>query len=162
HPGLRRRPERMSEGYDVIIVGSGLVGSAYARILAERAPQLRMLMLEAGPRLTNVPGVNVRNETAPAERARLQPVSEAPDVTTEGFEPTAGARAALAGLGAAFDAGRPPGRQVQPMPLACTPRPGASPRWSGADTVLGLLASGAHDGFELRPSTLVRRILHAG
>ena len=234
----------MSEGYDVIIVGSGPVGSAYARILAERAPQLRVLMLEAGPRLTNVPGVNVRNETDPAERARLQLVSEGPDVaadpdhraeysprpgtyrvrrrapgaldqddmpdasvstnvggmgahwtcacpspygseriafikdaewqeleaeaarllhvTTEGFEPTAGARAALAGLGAAFDAGRPPGRQVQPMPLACTPRPGASPRWSGADTVLGPLAFGAHDGFELRPSTLVRRILHAG
>lgn len=234
----------MSEGYDVIIVGSGLVGSAYARILAERAPQLRMLMLEAGPRLTNVPGVNVRNETDPAERARLQLVSEGPDVaadpdhraeysprpgtyrvrrrrpgapdqddmpdasvstnvggmgahwtcacpspygseriafikdaewqdleaeaarllhvTTGGFEPTAGARAALAGLGAAFDAGRPPRRQVQPMPLACTPRPGASPRWSGADTVLGPLASGAHEHFELRPDTVVRRVLHSG
>ena len=73
----------MSEGYDVIIVGSGLVGSAYARILAERAPQLRMLMLEAGPRLTNVPGVNVRNETDPAERARLQLVSEGPDVAAD-------------------------------------------------------------------------------
>jgi L-2-hydroxyglutarate oxidase LhgO len=39
----------MSEGYDVIIVGSGLVGSAYARILAERAPQLRMLIARSGP-----------------------------------------------------------------------------------------------------------------
>ena len=73
----------MSEGYDVIIVGSGPVGSAYARILAERAPQLRVLMLEAGPRLTNVPGVNVRNETDPAERARLQLVSEGPDVVAD-------------------------------------------------------------------------------
>jgi choline dehydrogenase-like flavoprotein len=234
----------MSEGYDVIIVGSGLVGSAYARILAERAPQLRMLMLEAGPRLTNVPGVNVRNETDPAERARLQLVSEGPDVaadpdhraeysprpgtyrvrrrapgaldqddmpdasvstnvggmgahwtcacpspygseriafikdaewqeleaeaarllhvTTTGFDPTAGARATLAGLAAAFDEGRPPGRQVQPMPLACTPRPGAPPRWSGTDTVLGPLAAGAHDRFELRPDTVVRRVLHSG
>jgi C-glycoside oxidase len=234
----------MSEGYDVIIVGSGLVGSAYARILAERAPQLRMLMLEAGPRLTNVPGVNVRNETDPAERARLQLVSEGPDVaadpdhraeysprpgtyrvrrrapgaldqddmpdasvstnvggmgahwtcacpspygseriafikdaewqeleaeaarllhvTTTGFDPTAGARATLAGLAAAFDEGRPPGRQVQPMPLACTPRPGAPPRWSGTDTVFGPLAAGAHDRFELRPDTVVRRVLHSG
>ena len=234
----------MSENYDVVIVGSGPVGSAYARILSERAPDLRVLMLEAGPRLTAVPGVNVRNETDPAERARFQRASEGPDVaadpdhrgeysprpgtyrvrrrpsgtpdqddmpdasvstnvggmgahwtcacpspygseriafikdaewqeleaeaarllhvTTEGFEPTAGARAALAGLATAFDDGRPPGREVQPMPLACTPRPGASPRWSGADTVLGPLASGANQHFELRPDTVVRRVLHSG
>ena len=234
----------MSESYDVIIVGSGLIGSAYARILAERAPSLRIGMLEAGPRLTGIAGINVRNEAGAAERARLQLASEGPDVaadpdhraeysaragthrvrrrppgspdqddmpdasestnvggmgahwtcacpspygseriafikdaewqeleaeaarllhvTTEGFDPTAGARATLAGLAAAFDAGRPPGRQVQPMPLACTPRPGASPSWSGADTVLGPLASGQHDTFELRPLTLVRRVLHSG
>ena len=83
-------------------------------------------------------------------------------VTTEGFDPTAGARATLAGLAVAFDAGRPSGRQVQPMPLACTPRPGASPRWSGTDTVLGPLASGLHENFELRPDTIVRRVLHVG
>jgi C-glycoside oxidase len=234
----------MSENYDVVIVGSGPIGSAYARILSERAPDLRVLMLEAGPRLTAVPGVNVRNETDSAERARLQLASEGPDVaadpdhrgeysprpgtyrvrrrrpgsadqddmpdasvstnvggmgahwtcacpspygseriafikdaewqeleaeaarllhvTIKGFEPTAGARAALAGLAAAFDEGRPAGRQVQPMPLACTPRAGASPRWSGADTVLGPLASGTHDGFELRPDTTVRRVLLSG
>ncbi len=234
----------MSESYDVVIVGSGLIGSAYARILSERAPSLRIGMLEAGPRLTGIAGVNVRNEADADERARLQLASEGPDVaaepdhraeysaragphrvrrrrpgspdqddmpdasestnvggmgahwtcacpspygseriafikdtewqdleaeaarllhvTTEGFDPSAGARATLAGLAAAFDAGRPPGRQVQPMPLACTPRPGASPRWSGADAVLGPLASGQHDTFELRPGTIVRRILHSG
>ena len=227
--------------YDVIIVGSGLIGSAYARVLSERAPDLRILMLEAGPRLTDTPGVNVRNETDTAVRARLQLASEGPDaaadpdhraeysarpgthrvrrrtpgspdqddmpeasestnvggmgahwtcacpspygserigfikdaewqdleaeaarllhVTTDGFEPTAGARAALAGLTAAFGAGRPASRQPQPMPLACTPRPGESPRWSGADTVLGPLAAGQRDGFELRADTIVRRIL---
>ncbi len=234
----------MSESYDVVIVGSGLIGSAYARILSERAPSLRIGMFEAGPRLTGIAGVNVRNEADADERARLQLASEGPDVaadpdhrteysaragthrvqrrrpsspdqddmpdasestnvggmgahwtcacpspygseriafikdtewqdleaeaarllhvTTEGFDPSAGARATLAGLAAAFDAGRPPGRQVQPMPLACTPRPGASPRWSGADAVLGPLASGQHDTFELRPGTIVRRILHSG
>jgi len=234
----------MSADRDVIIVGSGLVGCAYARILAERAPALRIGMLEAGPRLTGTAGVNVRNETDAATRARYQLASEGPQaaadpehraeysarpgthrvrrrrpgspdqddmpdasgstnvggmgahwtcacpspygseriafikdaewaeleaeaarllhVSTAGFEPTAGARTALAGLAAAFDAGRPRGRQVQPMPLACTPRPGASPRWSGADTVLGPLASGTHDTFELRPDTVVRRILHSG
>ncbi len=230
--------------YDVIIVGSGPVGSTYARILTERAPRLRILMLEAGPRLTDVPGVNVRNETDAAGRARYQLASEGPDaaahsdhraeysaragthrvrrrrpgssdqddmpdasestnvggmgahwtcacpspygseriafikdaewhdleaeaarllhVTTEGFDPTAGARVTLAGLAAAFDSGRPPGRQVQPMPLACTPRPGGSPRWSGADTVLGPLAAGTHEEFELRPDSVVRQVLHSG
>jgi choline dehydrogenase-like flavoprotein len=234
----------MNSDCDVVIVGSGLVGCAYARILSERAPHLRILMLEAGPRLTGTPGVNVRNEADAARRARYQLASEGRDtaahpeqraeysarpgthrvrrrppglpdqegmpdasastnvggmgahwtcacptpygserigfikdpewaeleaeaarllrVTTEGFEPTAGARAALAGLAAAFDAGRPPGRQVQPMPLACTPRPGAGPRWSGADTVLGSLATGAHERFELRPETVARRVLHSG
>ena len=234
----------MAEDYDVVIVGSGLIGSAYARILAERAPLLRIGMLEAGPRLTSAPGVNVRNETDTAARARYQLASEGPHVaadpgrraeysprpgthrirprrpgsddqddmpdasqstnvggmgahwtcacpspygservafikdtewadleaeaarllhvTTEGFDPTAGVRATLAGLAVAFDAGRPSGRQVQPMPLACTPRPGASPRWSGTDTVLGPLASGPHENFELRPDTIVRRILHVG
>jgi len=234
----------MAADYDVVIVGSGLIGSAYARILAERAPLLRIGMLEAGPWLTSAPGVNVRNETDTAARGRYQLASEGPDVaadpgrraeysprpgthrirprppgsddqddmpdasqstnvggmgahwtcacpspygservafikdtewadleaeaarllhvTTEGFDPTAGARATLAGLAVAFDAGRPSGRQVQPMPLACTPRPGASPRWSGTDTVLGPLASGLHENFELRPDTIVRRVLHVG
>ena len=234
----------MSSDCDVVIVGSGPVGCAYARILSERAPHLRILMLEAGPRLADIPGVNVRNETDAAVRARYQLASEGreaaadpghraeysarpgthrvrrrppgqpdqegmPDasastnvggmgahwtcacpspygseripfikdqewaeleaeaarllhVTSDGFAPTAGARAALAGLAAAFDAGRPPGRQVQPMPLACTPRPGAAPRWSGADTVLGPLALGAHERFELRPDTVACRVLHSG
>src|SRR5215469_3200349 len=234
----------MSESYDVVIVGSGLIGCAFARVLSERAPRLQILMLEAGPRLTGVAGVNVRNETDVAVRARFQLASEGPEVaaapdhraeysaragthrvrrrrpgtpdqdgmpdasestnvggmgahwtcacpspygseripfikdtewqdleaeaarllhvTTAGFDPTAGARATLAGLAAAFDAGRPAGRQVQPMPLACTPRPGASPRWSGTDTVLGPLASGPHENFELRPDTIVHRVLWSG
>ena len=234
----------MSRNYDVVIVGSGPVGCAYARILAERAPGLRVLMLEAGPRLTSVPGANVRNEADAGARARYQLAAEGPDaaadpdhraeysarpgthrvrrrqpgppdqddmpdasqstnvggmgahwtcacpspygseriafikdtewqdleaeaarllhVTTEGFDPTAGARATLAGLAAAFDQGLPPGRRVQPMPLACTPRPGASPRWSGADTVLGPLATAPPGNFELRPDTVVRRVLHSG
>jgi choline dehydrogenase-like flavoprotein len=230
--------------HDVVIVGSGLIGSAYARILSERTTGLRLLMLEAGPRLTSTAGVNVRNEADAAERARYQRASEGPDVaadpdhrteysarpgthrarrrppgtpdqddmpdasestnvggmgahwtcacpspygseriafikdsewadleaeaarllhvTTGGFDPTAGARATLEGLATAFGQGRPPGRQVQPMPLACTPRPGAAPRWSGADTVLGPLAADPHEGFELRPDTVVRRILTEG
>jgi choline dehydrogenase-like flavoprotein len=234
----------MNDKPDVVIAGSGPIGCTYARILAERAPGLRILMLEAGPRLTSAAGVNVRNETDATERARYQLASEGPEVaddpehraeysaragthrvrrrppgspdqddmpdasestnvggmgahwtcacpspygservafikdtewqdleaeaarllhvTTQGFDPTAGARATLAGLGAAFDARRPSGRQVQPMPLACTPRPGASPRWSGADTVLGPLAYGPHEAFELRPGTVVRRVLHSG
>lgn len=232
------------ETVDVVVVGSGPIGSAYARIVHDGDPSLRVLMLDAGPRLTDVSGASVRNLADPAERDRLQRLSEGPGagldgderrrwsprpgthrlspreagtddqddlpdaaastnvggmgahwtcacpppggaeripflkdaewddvldqarellaVTTAGFEPTPAVRATLAGLSEAFDAGRPQDRRVQPMPLACTPRPGASPLWSGADTVLGPLATGTHERFELRDRTVVTRILHDG
>ena len=73
----------MNPDCDVVIVGSGLIGCAYARILTERAPGLRILMLEAGPRLTDIPGVNVRNEADAALRARYQQASEGPEGTAD-------------------------------------------------------------------------------
>ena len=202
-------------------------------------------MLEAGPRLTNVPGVNVRNETDAAARARSSwpPKDQTSPPTRTTAPSTRRARAptgSVGGLpgtpGPGRHAGRlrsrptsgawgrtgpaparrrtaasaspssrtPSGRTSRPRrrgcctsrprgstrrpgrgppwpawprpstkavrPAArysrcrwrCTPRPGASPRWSGADTVLGPLAAGAHDHFELRPDTVVRRVLHSG
>lgn len=236
--------EVTGERVDVLIVGSGPVGAAFARTVHDGDPSLRVLVLEAGPRLTAALGANVRNVPDPAERDRLQRLSEGPAagagdddrrrwsprpgthrflardadtddqddlpdaaastnvggmgahwtcacpvpsgaerigflpddewddvlararrllaVTTAGFEPTPAVRATLAGLGRAFDAGRPEHLRVQAMPLACTPRPGASPLWSGADTVLGPLATGSHDTFALRDRTVVTRVLHDG
>ena len=45
----------------VAIVGSGPIGSAYARVLLETVPDARVIMFEAGPQVTDVPGASVRN-----------------------------------------------------------------------------------------------------
>ncbi|BDZ47729.1 pyranose oxidase [Naasia aerilata] len=90
------------------------------------------------------------------ERAR-----ELLHVTQDAY-PRTGVRAAVEReLGAVFDGGRPADRRVQAMPLAATPTPSGRPRWSGADTVLGPLADELTrpESFELRPSTLARRVL---
>ena len=34
--------------YDLLIVGSGPIGSTYARVVAERLPNTRILMVDAG------------------------------------------------------------------------------------------------------------------
>ena len=46
----------MSATPTVVVVGSGPIGSAYARTILENAPAARVLMLEAGPQLTERPG----------------------------------------------------------------------------------------------------------
>jgi choline dehydrogenase-like flavoprotein len=66
------------EAADVLIVGSGPVGSAYARLIAESRPQTRITMVELGPRLTDRTGVNVRN-LPPEDRSRAQLASQGPD-----------------------------------------------------------------------------------
>ncbi|WP_314225289.1 GMC oxidoreductase [Streptomyces zaehneri] len=61
---------------DLLVVGSGPIGSAYARIVSERVPGARILMVEAGPRLTGVPGKHVLNIQDRTERARAVRLSE--------------------------------------------------------------------------------------
>jgi C-glycoside oxidase len=82
---------------DVLIVGSGPVGSAFARSLRERSPSRRLLMLEAGPQLTERPGVHVKNIADADARALAQLRSEGP---------TAEAAAAAAAADMAPEAGR--------------------------------------------------------
>jgi choline dehydrogenase-like flavoprotein len=69
---------------DVLVVGSGLVGSAFARALHERAPGSQIVMVEAGPRLTDRPGVHVRNIADADTRQRVQVLSEGPDGVDDG------------------------------------------------------------------------------
>lgn len=61
----------MDTDVDVLVVGSGPVGATFARELHEAAPHLSILMVEAGPRLTERPGANIRN-LDPADRHRAQ------------------------------------------------------------------------------------------
>ena len=57
---------------DVLVVGSGPVGSAFARAVHEHRPETRILMVDAGPRLTERPGMHVKNLADPAARALAQ------------------------------------------------------------------------------------------
>jgi choline dehydrogenase-like flavoprotein len=68
----------------VVVVGSGLVGSAFARALHERAPHARIVMLEAGPQLSKRPGVHVKNIADAEARLRAQVLSEGPDGVDDG------------------------------------------------------------------------------
>jgi C-glycoside oxidase len=75
---LGRVPPQVKRNVDMVVVGSGPVGSAFARAVWERAPDTRILMLEAGPQLTARPGVHVKNIADADARARAQVLSEGP------------------------------------------------------------------------------------
>jgi pyranose oxidase len=68
----------MSHTPIVAVVGSGPIGSAYARVILESSPEARVVMFEAGPQLTAVPGESVRNIADPAEKARAREMSQGP------------------------------------------------------------------------------------
>ncbi|MBW9109265.1 GMC oxidoreductase [Microbacterium ureisolvens] len=68
----------MSSTPTVAIVGSGPIGSAYARVILESSPDARVVMFEAGPQLTAVPGESVRNIADPDEKARAREMSQGP------------------------------------------------------------------------------------
>lgn len=63
---------------DVVIVGSGPTGAAYARILSELRPDLEMVTFEVGPQLGDPPGGHVKNIADDGRRARAQRLSEGP------------------------------------------------------------------------------------
>jgi pyranose oxidase len=62
----------------IAIVGSGPIGSAYARVLLESVPDARVVMFEAGPQLTPRPGASVRNIADPAEKEHARRLSQGP------------------------------------------------------------------------------------
>jgi len=62
----------------IVVVGSGPIGSAYARVLLELLPDARVTMFEAGPQLTPRPGASVRNIADPAEKERAREMSQGP------------------------------------------------------------------------------------
>jgi pyranose oxidase len=68
----------MSHTPTIAIVGSGPIGSAYARVLVEGLPDARVVMFEAGPQLTAIPGESVRNIPDADEKERAREMSQGP------------------------------------------------------------------------------------
>lgn len=68
----------MSSHPTIAIVGSGPIGSAYARVLVEALPDARVEMFEAGPQLTDIAGQSVRNIADPAAKERAREMSQGP------------------------------------------------------------------------------------
>ena len=64
--------------HTIAVVGSGPIGSAYARLLLEALPDARVVMFEAGPQLTAIAGENVRNIPDPDEKERARELSQGP------------------------------------------------------------------------------------
>jgi choline dehydrogenase-like flavoprotein len=62
----------------VLVIGSGPTGAAYARRLLERTQDVSVLMIEAGPALSDPLGMNVRNITDPAAQAAAKAASQGP------------------------------------------------------------------------------------
>jgi C-glycoside oxidase len=70
--------------YDLLIVGSGPVGSTYARVVWERLPDARILMVDAGPVLTDPPGLNLKNLDDEAAVRRARELSQGPPAAPRG------------------------------------------------------------------------------
>ena len=62
----------------IAVVGSGPIGSAYARLILEGSPDARVVMFDAGPQLTAIPGESVRNIADPVEKERAREMSQGP------------------------------------------------------------------------------------
>jgi choline dehydrogenase-like flavoprotein len=63
----------------VLIIGSGPTGATYARRLIDRTEDVTVLMVEAGPALTDPLGMNVRNIPDPSAQAEAKKASQGPE-----------------------------------------------------------------------------------
>src|SRR4051812_9919180 len=71
-----------TESVDVLIIGSGPAGSAYARTIADARPEATIVMVEVGPKLSDAVGEHTSNMTE-AERLSSQLASQGPDTGTQ-------------------------------------------------------------------------------
>jgi hypothetical protein len=76
----------MAEYADVVIVGSGPNGAAYARTLADLRPEARVVLVESGPIVSTPPGHHVSNIRDMDLQLRAQMASQGPMQATR-YEP---------------------------------------------------------------------------
>ena len=67
-----------SERADVIVVGSGPTGAAFARSVADAWPSARIVMVEAGPQVSTPPGGHVFNIRDPERQRAAEIESQGP------------------------------------------------------------------------------------
>ena len=63
---------------NVVIVGSGPTGAAFARTIADEWPEVRICMIESGPIVSDPPGHHVANISDPAAQVTARLASQGP------------------------------------------------------------------------------------
>jgi pyranose oxidase len=66
---------------DILIIGSGPVGATYARIISQQKPHANILMIDAGPKVSDKIGQHVKNITDPKAMETAQIMSQGPKKT---------------------------------------------------------------------------------
>ncbi|MDQ4490821.1 GMC oxidoreductase [Sinomonas sp. ASV486] len=76
----------MNDKYDVVVVGSGPAGAAYARVVKDANPAARILMVESGPIVSEPLGTHVRTIKDPRERLAAQFASQGPEANPSDYD----------------------------------------------------------------------------